>query len=188
MTTIIWRKLNDWTLEISWDKRTFFASWKYVDNTTKIIKLDNILLWKAWDAIDLNLIKELYNHFKEQKLNNTKNEFCINSIIDSIEFINYIKSNCNIEVEWWLNTSFMILHSDFQIVIEPSWQIVSIEDSWWILSIWSWSTIVDTIIKTFNSWKIKYKYELEDLYEIVSSIDPYTSKEFDVLNIKINNK
>lgn len=204
MTTIIGRKLPDGTLQIAWDKRTTMSNWKYIDDQTKVMRLDNILLWKAWDSLSYKLLNELYVQWKRLRVEklwdltnslwvNTPDVF-INSILDSVDFFNYVKDNCNIQYEDWRKAifSFMILHKDFQILIEwfSAWQVTEMQ--WEISSIWSWSDIVSTAYKISKEWKIKCDLELEDYYDLINSMDVYTSKEFDTLEmlpeILINNK
>lgn len=195
MTTIIGRKLPDGTLQIAWDKRTTMSTWKYMDDQTKIIKLDNILLWKAGDSLSCKLITELYNKWKFireleiKKENNievwSKIILWIDTVLEAIDFYNYVKDNCNINRQDWEKAliNFMILHKDFQILIEwsCSWQVTEMQ--WEIFSMWSWSDIVTTTYKISKEWKIKYNLELEDYYDIVSSMDTYTSKEFETLEM-----
>lgn len=172
MTTIIARK-NNWKLELSWDKRIVLMNNTYDDNSNKIIKLDNILLWKSWDSIEMILIKELYNKY-------VKENGLIKNVMSAISFINYIKANCNINVEWWIQTNFIILHKDFQILIDFNWQILDLNTTWWMLAMWSWSIIAESIIKCYDYYNNE-NIDLTDLYKLVSELDPYTSSNFDVI-------
>lgn len=195
MTTIIGRKLSDWTLQIAWDKRTTMSNWKYNDEQIKILRLDNILLGKAWDSLSCNLLIELYNKWKmiresEIKIkcnlsDDDKVDCSIDSILEAIDFYNYVKDNCNIQWDDWRKAmfNFMILHKDFQILIEWTcmWQVT--EMKWEIFSMWSWSDIVETAYKISKEWKTKYNLEFEDYYNLVNSMDTFTSKDFDVLEM-----
>lgn len=193
MTTIIWRRLPDWTLQLAWDKRTTLWNWMYEDISNKVIQLDNILLGKAWDSLSVNLIKELY---EEWKLSNWKDKFItieneiyvitINSILDAIDFYNFIKKNCNIKninnEDNEPSISFIILHKDFQIQIDNNWQVSELTNDW-ILTIWTWSPIALTLHWICKEWKFKTDLDFDDYFNIISSMDTYTSKKYNVIEL-----
>lgn len=195
MTTIVWRKLKDWTLQIAWDKRITNADWIYIDSSIKIINLDNVLVWKAWDSISIQLLIEIYYKWKLSKMiddvqvvDHEDSRYYINSIMSAIDFWKYLKANCNIKNihnEWWEPLiSLMILHNDFQIKIDANWQITELNDVENLLSIWSWSNIVNAIIWIMKTNKWKYVFEIDDIFEIVSSMDSSTSRDYDILELK----
>lgn len=183
MTTIIWKRFKDWTMQIAWDKRTSLASWLYLDETNKIMQLDNTLLWKAWDSLSNTLIKELY--FLWKKDNNCT---WINLITDAIDFYKFVKKSCNIyniHNEWWEpNISFILMNEMFQIQIDNNWQVTELKSNDDILVIWSWANIALTLNWISSKWKFKTDLTFDDYFEVISSLDLYTSKDFDMLEIK----
>lgn len=180
MTTIIGRKLPDWTLQLAWDKRTTLWNWIYEDTSNKVIQLDNILLGKAWDSLSVTLIKELYKLQKEEMSK------WINSILDAIDFYNFVKKNCNIKninnEDNEPSISFIILHKDFQIQIDNNWQVSELTNNW-ILTIWTWSPIALTLHSISKEWKFKTDLEFDDYFNVISSMDAYTSKEYNVIEL-----
>ena len=193
MTTIIGRKLPDWTLQLAWDKRTTLWNWMYEDISNKVIQLDNILLGKAWDSLSVNLIKELYEEWKlskwKDKLITIENEIymiTINSILDAIDFYNFVKKNCNIKninnEDNEPSISFIILHKDFQIQIDNNWQVSELTNDW-ILTIWTWSPIALTLHWICKEWKFKTDLDFDDYFNVISSMDAYTSKKYNVIEL-----
>lgn len=182
MTTIIWKKLSDWTLVLASDKRITQFWWIYLDQATKIVTLDDkILLWKAWDSISNKLTLELYNEWKDKFPN------WITSILESINFYNFVKKNCNIyninTEEWKPNVSFLVFSKDFQIQIDNNWQVTELKKDW-ILTIWSWATIATILHSISKESKFKVDLLFEDYFNVISSLDINTSKEFETLFIK----
>lgn len=180
LTTLIWRKLSNWTLQLAWDKRMTDWFGMYRDTSTKVIQLDNILLGKAWDSLSVNLIKELYKLWKKEMYE------WINSILEAIDFYNFVKKNCNIKninnENLEPNISFIILHKDFQIQIDNNWQVSELTNDW-ILTIWSWSSIASTLHWICKEWKFKTDLELNDYFDLVSSMDNSTSKKYDLIQL-----
>lgn len=173
MTTIIWIKEKN-KLTIAWDYRTNH-SWYYTDTTNKIYKFWNLLIWRSWDNISCKLFNEIYNSYILE-------HWIISCIRECINFFNYVKTNCNIynsSNNWEPLIALMFLHKDFQIKIDWNWQTIEMKDD--ILSMWSWYDIVTTLKAV--SKKIS-KLDLVDYFDTVSSLDLYTSKEFNTLEIE----
>ena len=191
MTTIIWRKYKDWKLVIASDKRSTLTLTnsemevsKYSDDKTKIYKFVNeknsyydFLLWISWDALASSLVKELYEAWIQSE--EWKN--WIDSIVAAIQFTNCIKENCNIKDP---EIHFLIMNKKFQIDISCQWQVS--EMLWDNISIWSWSYYFKSILASEELAKAKFNinnFELEDYFEIISTLDPYTSSTFEILTL-----
>ena len=179
MTTIIWRIKTDWTIQLAWDKRTTTNNVRYRETCTKIIRLDDTLIGIAWDSIPIKLVEELHNKWKESD----EWKEWLHSIIWCINFSNTIKENCNMKTKDYNPlVSVIFMNKDIQIEIDSSWQITHLKDVN-MLSIGNWSELVDIINWVCTNEKVKYNIELEDYFEIISSLDNWTSKEFDLLEI-----
>lgn len=182
MTTIIWRKLKDWTLQIAWDKRTTFVSWIVKDLYTKVLNLDWTLVWKYWDTISYEFFKELYERWK---VSVEWMELKLETISDAVHFYNFVKANSNMKNDKWEHDAsiwLMFLNHNFQIHIEPNLQVNELASNW-VLFWWSWSNILQTFDTIVAMPKFKYDVDFEDYYEVVSTLDPYTSREYDVLTL-----
>ena len=62
------------------------------------------------------------------------------------------------------------------------WQVSELIE-WKILTIWSWSNIANTFEQIVSLQKYKLDIEFEDYFDVISSMDWHTSKEFDVLTL-----
>ena len=175
MTTIIaLRKWNE--INILADKRS--SAWNiYKDDTNKILLLWDTYIGKSWDSIHNCYLKELYESWITNQIET------LHTISWCISFIKYIKENSNIDTDK-VSISMIFINKDLQICIDSMWQIDHIDDSWY-LSMWSWSQIVDNIhttMKVHNKTWLHY-LSYNDIYEIVSSIDNYTSKHFNIVTM-----
>jgi len=177
MTTIIWRKLDNWIIQLAWDKRTVYWNNRYTDTSTKVIQLDNFLLWRAWDSMENSLIKEIYTNWKKTY------KLWITDIISAINFHTYLKENCNISYEWWPVLSIIIMTKEFQIIINDLWYVNSLEKNNNLLTIWTWSDIVNTAYNLSQEWKTKYELEFNDYFDLVNALDTWTSSSYDVVEL-----
>ena len=191
MTTIIWRKDKNGKLTIAADKRSTICftgnNWstnKFVDTQTKIYKFvdtknsyNSFLLWIAWDSISNILVNEIHKTWTQSK--EWKN--WVDSVITAIQLLNCLKENSNKKDP---ANAFMLLHKDFQIDMMSNWQVS--EMKWNVMSIWSWCFYFDSIIASEELAKTKFNinnFELEDYFEIISTLDSYTSSTFEVLTL-----
>lgn len=173
MTTIIAIKKWD-KIDLLADKRTSAGN-IYKDDTNKILLLWDTYIAKSWDSIHNCYVKELYDSWLS---NQTET---LETVSWCICFMKYLKENSNIDTDK-TSLSMIFINKKIQVAIDSIWQIEHIDDIWY-LSIWSWSNIVDNINTTMkvHNWTWLYYLEYEDIYEIVSSIDNCTSKDFNYI-------
>ena len=191
MTTIIWRKDKNGKLTIAADKRSTICfsdnSWstsKIVDNQTKIYKFEDkknsynsFLLWIAWDSMSNILVNEISKTWAGSE----EWKHWVDSVVTAIQFLNCLKENSNKKDP---DNAFMLLHKNFQIEMSSIWQVS--EMKWNVMSIWSWCFYFDSIRASEALAKTKFNidnFELEDYFEIISTLDPYTSSTFEVLTL-----
>lgn len=172
MTCIIWRKLIDWTLELSADTKTTWWIRRSSKWIRKIAKLWQVLYWASWDSISIDFITELFNFW----ITTEEWKHWIDSRINAIKFTNFVKENSNIKHHdnSMIDLSFIILHNDFQIEIYSNWQVLDMV--YWILSIWSGSPNVYCIHETSNHLWVEL--DIKDYYSIISKLDYRTWEEF----------
>lgn len=175
MTTIIGEKKLDGTLRIHGDKRTSYSNWIYEDGVRKIFKVsfnwNETLIARCGDSLNKSLFLEIIDSFKKENPDSR-----LDNNFEAIKFFNHIKENSNInDCEVWL----IVMNHNIQLQINAAWQID--ESKNWYLYLGSWYNIMLTFMKTIDNLKIDF--EIEDIYDIISSLDYSTSREFDTLEL-----
>ena len=178
MTTIVWMKEGN-KLIIAWDKRSVWWLEWYSNDTVKVIELDWMLIWTAWDHLNKWYLTELYFEYKE-KQNNESFKITRSFVM---WFYKYLLENVECLKEDW-RLQMLIMHPDFQIAITNTSQMIEM-DARNMLAIWSWWTIAMWLKAiSLDSYDL-YLIDIEKIFTLVSICDIYTSAKYDQLEIII---
>lgn len=181
MTTIIWIK-EDNKLIIAWDKRSVWWFEWYTDTSVKVLELDWMLIWTAWDHLNKWYLSELYFEYKEKHKQDNEAFKITRSFM--MWFYKYLLENVECLKEDW-RLQMLIMHPNFQIGITNTSQMIEM-DNRNMLAIWSWWSIAMWLMSIkLDSYRLSW-IDIWDFFRMVSLCDIYTSKEFDKIELAIS--
>ena len=178
MTTIIWIKDKD-KLVLAADTKTTWWLELQNDYWDKILQLDDSLVWMSGTSIDKTLVKEIYTIWKDSKEWNS-----LHNMMWVLNFTSTLKDNCWMkpDKDEELNIHFIIMNKTLQVTVRSDWQIISMDERN-LLAIGSWWILVYEIYTIWKEWRIKYTYDIQDYFDIVSLLDQYTNNKINILTI-----